>query len=69
VYKRLFSIFWFGNHVGDGSDGKVPTHVFPVDIRSTVFKRSPEQNAGGCDQQFEEQHDVFLIIFFVGICL
>jgi flavoprotein len=59
VYKRLFSILWFGNHVGNGSDGKVPTYVFPVEIRSTVGERFQEQNASGCDEQFEKKSGVY----------
>ena len=68
MYKILFSILWFGNHVGNGSYGKVPTYVFPVEIRSADREHFPEQRASGCDEQFEKKPGVYHVTLEEVLC-
>jgi hypothetical protein len=63
VYRRLFGVLWFGNHVGDKGDGKTPTYVFPIEVRAEVRERFPDPAAGAKDEQYELKPDVYKVSY------
>lgn len=54
VYRRLFQVLWFGNHVGrsESNASLVPTYVYPADLLAVVRQRFPDVNAGRRDAEF-----------------
>jgi len=52
IYRRIFAILWYGNEVGDSGDGKIPTYVFPDDLKQSIRRRIPSPDAGSRDNDF-----------------
>ena len=50
----MFAILWFGNRIGGGKNGQVPTYIFPLEIRSAVRNRFPEENTGCKDEEYDK---------------
>ena len=59
VYKRLFAILWYGNHVGSPKpDAQSPTYIFPEDLRATLRDRFSGESVEHRDAEFDRRPDV-----------
>ena len=62
VYKRLFTVLWFGNGVGKASSSNSsPTYIYPEDLRLEVRRRFPTPEATGRDKEFEGQMGTYKV--------
>ena len=53
VYRRLFQVLWFGNHLRKAESGTaVTTYVFLADLVAAVRHRYPDVNDGRRDVEF-----------------
>ena len=58
VYKRIFQVLWFGNGLRKQEDGKIPTYVYPKEIRQIVRKRFQDAEAGKNYEDFDNREGV-----------
>ena len=61
IYKKIFQMLYYGSSLGEDESGKMPTNVYPVELREAIRRRFDSSSAGSRDAEFQGNPLAFLV--------